>query len=44
MYLMKCVPKKAQTFTYKGVKFEVVDVDKYRVDEVMATLIEIPKD
>lgn len=41
MYLMKCVPKKAQTFTYKGVKFEVVDVDKYRVDEVMATLITV---
>lgn len=40
MYLMKCVPKKAQTYTYKGIKFEVVDVDKYRVDEVMATKIE----
>lgn len=39
MYLMKCIPKKAQTFTYKGVKFEVVDVEKYRVDEVMATLV-----
>lgn len=40
MYLMKSVPKKAQTYTYRSVKFEIVDVDKYRVDEVMATLID----
>lgn len=40
MYLMKCVPKKAQCYTFQNVKFEVVDIDKYRVDEVMATLIE----
>jgi CBS domain containing-hemolysin-like protein len=39
MYLMKCIPKKAQTYTFQGVKFEVVDVEKYRVDEVMATLL-----
>lgn len=39
MFLMKCLPKKAQTHTFKGVKFEVVDVEKYRVGEVIATLI-----
>lgn len=37
MYMMKCIPKKAQTFEFRGVKFEVVDVDGYRIDEVMAT-------
>jgi CBS domain containing-hemolysin-like protein len=38
MYMMKCIPKKAQSFEFKGVVFEVVDVEGYRVDEVMATL------
>lgn len=37
MYMMKCIPKKAQSFEYKGVLFEVVDVDGYRIDQVMAT-------
>lgn len=37
MYMMKCIPKKAQSFEYKGISFEIVDVDGYRIDEVMAT-------
>jgi CBS domain containing-hemolysin-like protein len=40
MYNMKCIPKKAQTFEYRNVKFEIVDVDGYRIDEVMATIME----
>lgn len=40
MYQMKCIPKKAQTIEFKQVKFEIVDVEKYRIDEVMATIIE----
>lgn len=39
MYLMKCIPKKAQTIDFRGVRFEVMDVDGYRIDEVMATKI-----
>lgn len=39
MFMMKCIPKKAQCFEFRGVKFEVVDVDGYRIDEVMATKI-----
>lgn len=38
MYKMKCVPKKAQSFEFRNVKFEIVDVEKYRIDEVMATI------
>jgi CBS domain containing-hemolysin-like protein len=37
MYMMKCIPKKAQSFEFNGVLFEIVDVDGYRIDEVMAT-------
>lgn len=37
MYMMKCIPKKAQSIEFNGILFEVVDVDGYRIDEVMAT-------
>lgn len=37
MFLMKCIPKKAQSIDFREVHFEVVDVDGYRIDEVMAT-------
>lgn len=37
MYMMKCIPKKAQSFEFNGILFEIVDVDGYRIDEVMAT-------
>lgn len=40
MFLMKCIPKKAQTYDFKGIRFEIMDVDGYRIDEVMATIIE----
>lgn len=42
MSLMKCIPKKAQTIDFRGIRFEVVDMEKYRIDEVMATYIELP--
>lgn len=37
MYKMKCIPRKAQKFEFENVIFEIVDVEGYRVDEVMAT-------
>lgn len=37
MYKMKCIPRKAQKFEFEDVIFEIVDVEGYRVDEVMAT-------
>lgn len=39
MFLMKCIPRKAQSIDFKNVRFEVVDVENYRIDEVMATII-----
>lgn len=38
MYKMKCIPRKAQKYEYENVIFEIVDVDGYRVDEVMVTI------
>lgn len=40
MYKMKCIPKKAQKFEFENVIFEIVDVDGYRIDEVMVTIKE----
>ncbi len=40
MYKMKCIPKKAQKFEFENVVFEIVDVDGYRIDEVMVTIVE----
>lgn len=39
MYLMKCIPKKTQIVDFRGIRFEVVDVEGYRIDEVIATII-----
>lgn len=38
MYIMKKVPKKAESIDFRNVKFEIVDTDKYRIDEVMVTI------
>lgn len=38
MYIMKKVPKKAESIEFRNVKFEIVDTDKYRIDEVMVTI------
>jgi putative hemolysin len=40
------IPKKAETFDWHGWRFEVVDMDKNRVDEVFARPIDanIPND
>jgi CBS domain containing-hemolysin-like protein len=38
MFIMKKVPKKAESIEFRDVKFEIVDTDKYRIDEVMVTI------
>jgi CBS domain containing-hemolysin-like protein len=39
MYQMKCIPKKTNVYTFQGVKFEIVDVDNFRIDEVIANIL-----
>jgi CBS domain containing-hemolysin-like protein len=38
MYKMKCIPRKAQRYEYENVVFEIVDIEGYRIDEVMVTI------
>lgn len=35
MYQMKCMPKKAQKYIFNDVTFEIIDVDGYRIDDVL---------
>ena len=37
MYRLRKVPKRTDFVTYAGYKFEVVDIDNYRIDQVLVT-------
>ncbi|GHD67694.1 hemolysin family protein [Jeongeupia chitinilytica] len=37
MYLLKKIPKKAEAIDCRGYRFEVVDIDHYRIDQVLVT-------
>lgn len=37
MYRLRKVPKRTDSVSYAGYKFEVMDIDNYRIDQVMAT-------
>jgi len=37
MYRLRKVPKRTDFVTYAGYKFEVVDIDSYRIDQVLVT-------
>ena len=37
MYRLRKVPKRTDFVTYLGYKFEVVDIDNYRIDQVLVT-------
>jgi len=37
MYRLRKVPKRTDFVTYVGYKFEVVDIDNYRIDQVLVT-------
>ena len=39
MVMLRRVPKRTDTVTWGGYKFEVLDVDSYRIDQVMVTKI-----
>jgi len=40
MYKLRRVPKRTDFVEYAGFKFEVVDIDNYRIDQVLVTLHE----
>ncbi|MDY0071773.1 MAG: hemolysin family protein [Thauera sp.] len=37
MYRLRKVPKRTDAVVYEGYKFEVVDIDNYRIDQVLVT-------
>jgi CBS domain containing-hemolysin-like protein len=42
MFMLRKVPKPTDSVEYAGVKFEVVDVDHYRIDQLLVKRV-IPK-
>ncbi|MCB1657190.1 MAG: HlyC/CorC family transporter [Pseudomonadales bacterium] len=40
MYLLKKIPKRTDYVEYAGYKFEVVDIDNYRVDQLLVSKIQ----
>ncbi len=39
MYMLRKVPKRTDFVEYAGYKFEVVDIDSYRIDQVLVTRV-----
>ncbi|MCW3170943.1 hemolysin family protein [Shewanella subflava] len=40
MYMLRKIPKRTDFVNYAGYKFEVVDIDSYKVDQLLVTKIE----
>lgn len=39
MYMLRKVPKRTDSVEYQGLKFEVLDVDHYRIDQILVRLL-----
>ncbi|WP_204378024.1 hemolysin family protein [Chromobacterium sphagni] len=39
MYMLRKIPKRTDSVEFEGYKFEVVDIDNYRIDQLLVTLI-----
>ncbi|MFN3788815.1 hemolysin family protein [Massilia sp.] len=42
MYMLRKVPKRTDSVEYQGVKFEVLDVDHYRIDQLLVRILPPP--
>ncbi|SFP48688.1 Hemolysin, contains CBS domains [Nitrosomonas cryotolerans] len=42
MYMLRKIPKRTDFVNYAGFKFEVVDIDAYKVDQLLVTRIDNP--
>lgn len=40
MYVLRKIPKRTDSVTYAGFKFEVVDIDHYKIDQLLVTRIQ----
>jgi CBS domain containing-hemolysin-like protein len=39
MYMLRKIPKRTDNVEFEGYKFEVVDIDNYRIDQLLVTRI-----
>jgi CBS domain containing-hemolysin-like protein len=37
MYMLRKIPKRTDSVNFAGYKFEVVDIDSYKVDQLLVT-------
>jgi CBS domain containing-hemolysin-like protein len=40
MYMLRKIPKRTDSVKYAGYKFEVVDIDSYKIDQLLVTRVE----
>ena len=43
MYMLRKIPKRTDFVLYAGYKFEVVDIDSYKIDQLLVTRVEKPE-
>ncbi|HAT06936.1 MAG TPA: hypothetical protein DCS77_14775, partial [Aeromonas salmonicida] len=40
MFMLRKIPKRTDSVKYAGYKFEVVDIDSYKIDQLLVTRVE----
>ncbi|MDF4533682.1 transporter associated domain-containing protein, partial [Vibrio parahaemolyticus] len=40
MYMLRKIPRRTDSVVYAGYKFEVVDIDNYKVDQLLVSRVE----
>ena len=40
MFMLRKIPKRTDAVKFSGYKFEVVDIDNYRIDQLLVTRID----
>jgi Mg2+/Co2+ transporter CorC len=40
MFMLRKIPKRTDSVKFSGYKFEVVDIDNYRIDQLLVTRID----
>lgn len=43
MFMLRKIPKRTDFVLYAGYKFEVVDIDSYKIDQLLVTKVELPE-
>ena len=44
MFMLKKIPRRTDSITFSGYKFEVVDIDDYKVDQLLVTRVDLKQD